>query len=207
MTYLGTIEAWEDARPYLENLKRTIIADVKPLLDLTGAAPFAISREVVCYIDHLGHLYSGNRKTQTRFQAYLTQVMCRIDPNYKNRWQEIHEMYRHGPVHQFTPKTLKNTKGQLLGWLCYAGVRNDYNFIDLELNLIVTHLKLVGNPTNNEVFYLPVSSVCLIDDLIGSIDEFQKIGPKDERSAAWNRAACELTRPKIFKFVVQGDTP
>jgi hypothetical protein len=56
MARLGTIEAWGDARPYLEIMKQTILADVQPLLDLPEEAPFAEYREVFCYVDHLGHL-------------------------------------------------------------------------------------------------------------------------------------------------------
>ena len=204
MATLGTIKNWDDARPYLATMKQTILADVRPLLDLPERAPFAVNREVFCYIDHLGHLYSGTWKNITRFQNYLKQVMCKIDPNYKKRAKEIHEMYRHGPVHQFAPKVLKNKKGQFLGWLCYAGVRNDDNFEDSEIKLIATYLKPMENPTDNEVSYLPVSMLCLIEDFLSSIGEFQKMGAEDARVTAWNRAARELTRPKCFEFVVQG---
>jgi hypothetical protein len=56
MARLGTIGAWGDARPYLETMKQTILADVQPLLDLPEEAPFAVNREMFCYVDHLGHL-------------------------------------------------------------------------------------------------------------------------------------------------------
>jgi hypothetical protein len=68
--------------------------------------------------------------------------------------------------------------------------------------VIVTHLKPVENPTDSKVFYLPVSTVCLIDDLIESIDEFQKMGPEDERITAWNRASRELISPRPSDFTV-----
>jgi hypothetical protein len=204
MAKLGTIETWGDTRPYLETLKQTILADVRPLLALPGAAPFAISREVFCYIDHLGHLYSGKgpRKSGERFQDYLKQVMCKIDPNYSHRAGIIYQIYRNGPVHEFAPKVLENKKGQRLVWLCYTGARSDYNFEVPEIKLTVTHLKPVGNPANNKVFYLPVSTVCLIEDLLNSIDEFQKMGPEDERVTAWNRAARELINPRPSDFTV-----
>jgi hypothetical protein len=109
---------------------KTFIADVQPLLALPGAAPFAINREVFCYIDHLGHLYSGKvgeRQVGARFQDYLKEVMCKIDPNYGQRATVIYQMYRNGPVHEFAPKVLKNNKGQLLEWFCYTGGRNNHN--------------------------------------------------------------------------------
>jgi hypothetical protein len=205
MAYLGAIKAWKEARPYLETLKQTILADVRPLLDLPERAPFAINRDVFCYIDHLGHLYSGmvgKSNVGKRFQAYLKQVMKKVDSNYEKRAGEIYGMYRNGPVHQFAPEVLRNKKGQYLKWLCYAGERIDYDFKAQELKLKVTHLEPVQNPTDDTVFYLPVSTVCLIQDLLSSIDEFQKMGPEDERVVAWNRVASELTGPQHYEFTV-----
>ena len=117
MSKLQTIKTWGDVRPYLETLKQTILADVRPLLDLPGEAPFAINREVFCYVDHLGHLYSGKvgeRHVGARFQDYLKHVMCKIDPNYDQCATVIYQMYRNGPVHEFALKVLENKKGQLL---------------------------------------------------------------------------------------------
>jgi hypothetical protein len=130
MARLGTIEALGDARPYLETMKQTILADVQPLLDLPEEAPFAVNREVFCYVDHLGHLYSarGPGHVGERFQDYLKNVMCKIDPNYSQRASVIYQMCRNRPVHEFAPKVLENKKGQLLKWLCFAGAQNDYNF-------------------------------------------------------------------------------
>jgi hypothetical protein len=128
--------------------------------------------------------------------------MCKIDPNYSQCASLIYQMYRNGPVHEFAPKVLENKKGQPLKWLCYAGGRCDYNFEVPEIKLVVTHLKPVENPANNKVFYLPISTICLVMDLLGSIDEFQKMGPADERLTAWNRAARELINPRPSDFTV-----
>jgi hypothetical protein len=241
-----TIRTWEDARPYLENLKGTVLADVRPLLDVPGAAPFAVCREVLCYIDHLGHLYSGRGQVGERFKDYLgspgiavvtapkprrtpskslkklgrvfdnvqisrqfreshylKQMMSlsQIDPNYGTRVEEIYQIYRNGPVHEFEPKVLENRKGQLLQWLCYKGARSD-NIEISGKSLTLTHLEPVS-PAGDKLFWLPVSTVCLIMDLLSSIDEFQKAGPEDERVTAWNRAARQLTCPKPFDFVVK----
>jgi hypothetical protein len=202
MAELQTIEGWGDARPYLDNLKQTILADVCPLLDLPEGAPFAVSREVFCYIDHLGHLYSGRGPGQVgeRFLDYLKHVMNRVDSNYGKRAAEIYQMYRNGPVHEFKPKVLENKKGQCLGWLCYQGARNNHNLEISGEKMTVTHLELVKDPGHDKSFCLPVSMVCLIMDLLSSIDEFQKMGPEDERITAWNRAARELIIPRPSDF-------
>jgi len=200
MAQVPIIQSWREAAQYLQNLKGTIQADVLPLLGLPGAAPFAISREVLSYIDHLGHLYSGRGQVGDRSREYLRQIMSRIDPNYCKRAGEIYYMYRCGPVHEFEPKILENKKGELLEWLCYKGHRK--GTVELAgFKIAVVHLEPIGVSGTNR-FCLPVSTQCLIEDLLSSIDEFQKAGPDNERVTAWNRAARELACPEPFDFVI-----
>jgi len=170
---------------------------VGPLLDTNGAAPFAICREALSYIDHLGHLYSGRAQVKERSQDYLEQVMSRVDPYYRTRAREIFQMYRCGPVHEFEPKVLENKKGQLLKWLCYKGDRT----ANIDTIGPVKHLQPVKDK-EGKGFWLPVSTGCLIEDLLRSIDQFEKATPEDERVTAWNRAARELACPEPFDFVV-----
>jgi hypothetical protein len=194
---------WQDACAYLQNLKKTVAADVRPLLDTQGHAPFAICREVFSYVDHLGHLYSGKARVDDRFRQYLDEILSRVDQTYRTRWQEIYQMFRCGPVHQFEPKILENKKGELLGWLCYVGDRSDSCEIE-GTKLATTHLKPIKSlgPTSPSKFWLPVSTKCLIEDLEASIDLFAKSGPDNERVTAWNRAARELNPPEPFDFTL-----
>jgi hypothetical protein len=204
MTQLREIETWRDASIYFENLKKTVLGDIWPLLNVSGATPFAICREVLCYVDHLGHLYSGKngpRQVGARFKDYLRQVMREIDPYYCKRAGEIYQMYRNGPVHQYAPKVLKNKNGLRLVWHCYNGRRSD-NIEILGRNLRVTHLELVEHPRLDKTFCLPVSTVCLIMALVRSIDIFQRDGSENKRLTNWNRAACKLNSPECFEFEV-----
>jgi len=195
------LTAWSEAEPYLRNLKETILADIRPLLGMPGHAPFAITREVLSYIDHLGHLYSGKGSVRDRSQGYLEAILQRIDPNYGRRAGEIYQMYRCGPVHEFKPKTLENRRGQLLHWLCYVGKRTDTIPIG-SCSVSVTHLQPVSTGSGCKEYALPVSTTCLIDDLLASIEEFIQSGPEDERVTAWNRAARELNAPQPSDFTV-----
>src|SRR5262245_50673347 len=124
MGKLGNIAKWSDALPYLTNLKETILRDVRPLLAVPGAAPFSVARESLCYVDHLGHLYSGKTEVAARFRDYMTDVMSRVDGMYRARSSEIYHVYRNGPVHEFEPKVLENKNGQLLAWFMYVGPRS-----------------------------------------------------------------------------------
>src|SRR5437764_1458320 len=111
MADVPSIAAWPDARPYLQVLKDSVGADIRPLLATVGAAPFAITREVLSYVDHLGHLYTGKAPVGQRSRDYLTDVVSRVDPRYAKRAGEIYEMYRCGSVHEFAPKVITNSKG------------------------------------------------------------------------------------------------
>ena len=195
-----TIQSWSDAEEYLKGLQATIVADIKPLLDTAGFAPFAITREVLSYVDHLGHLYSGKGGVHARSKDYMASVLASTDPNYGRRATEVYQMYRCGPVHEFEPKTLENRKGQLLYWLCYRGERTDSIAFEGK-EVTVTHLEPVNLKGTSE-YWLPVSTKCLIEDLIASIDSFLVAKPEDERVTAWNRAARDLHYPHPFDFTV-----
>src|SRR5947209_304999 len=114
MADVPIIKAWPEARPYLQTLRGTVDADIRPLLATAGAAPFAINREVLSYVDHLGHLYTGKPQVGQRSRDYLMDIMSTADPNYATRAGEIYEMYRCGSVHEFAPKVITNSKGHSL---------------------------------------------------------------------------------------------
>ncbi len=200
MAQVSIIQTWQDAGAYLQMLKATVVADIRPLLDLPGHAPFAICREVLSYIDHLGHLYSGRGQVGDRSCEFMKQIMAKIDPNYGKRAAELYQMFRCGPVHEFEPKVLENKKGELLMWFCYAGLRVD-SFESDGRRISVVHLEPVASTTTNR-FWLPVSTRCLIDDVMCSIEVFERARPENERITAWNRAARDLAIPESHDFTL-----
>lgn len=199
MAQVPTISRWQEAHPYLHNQRATVERDLRRLLADQGA-PFAICREVVSSVDHLGHLYTGSSQCGARFRAFMDQVLGEVDPNYRRRAGEVYQMYRCGTVHEFEPKVLENRQGQTLAWLCYQGNRVQQQ-IELEGigQLTVTHLEPVVFVAGRS-FGLPVSTNCLLDDLVAAIDHFAAAGPENERVTAWNRAARELTALEPFDF-------
>jgi hypothetical protein len=128
----------------------------------------------------------------------MKEIMAKNDPNYGRRAAELYQMFRCGPVHEFEPKVLENRKGELLVWLCYAGPRAGSLELDGRRTSVV-HLEPVASPAADR-FWLPVSTRCLIDDLMYSIEAFEKAGPENERITAWNRAARDLTTPEPYDF-------
>lgn len=200
MAQVPIIATWEDAGAHLQMLKGTVAADVRPLLDVAGHAPFAICREVLSYVDHLGHLYSGRGQVGDRSREFIKQIMTKTNPNYGKRAAELYQMFRCGPVHEFEPKVLENKKGELLTWFCYAGLREDSFEIDGR-KISIVHLEPVASTATGR-HWLPVSTRCLIDDLMHSIEVFERAGPENERITAWNRAARDLNIPEPYDFTL-----
>lgn len=203
MATLSTIAKWADAQPYLANLKETVIRDIRSLLTVPGAAPFSIAREVLCYVDHLGHLYTGRGDrgdVGARFRAYMKDVMSKADAAYARRAEEVYQMYRNGPVHEFAPKVLENKRGQLLAWFMYVGPRAGTVVLGAGQTVQVRHLDSLPSQVGGQHFWLPVSTSCLVDDLVCSIEQFGQCGPEDERVTAWNRAVRDLEPPRSFDF-------
>jgi hypothetical protein len=132
----------------------------------------------------------------------MDEILGEIDQHYRRRAGEVYQMYRCGTVHEFEPKVLQNKKGQTLAWLCYQGNRVGQQ---IELagigQLTVTHLVPIAYVAGRS-FGLPVSTNCLLDDLVAAIDRFIAAGPAVDRVAAWNQAAQELAAPQPFEFAV-----
>ncbi len=201
MAQVPTNSNWQEARPYLDNQRAVVEGDLRPLLADHGA-PFAICREVVSSIDHLGHLYTGSSHCGVRFRAFMENVLGDVDPNYRRRAGEVYQVYRCGTVHEFEPKVLENRRGQMLAWLCYRGKRvGEQIRMDWCGEITVTHLEPVAYVAGR-TFGLPVSTICLLDDMVAAIDRFILAGPEDKRVMAWNRAARDLTAPEPFDFTV-----
>jgi hypothetical protein len=151
------------------------------------------------YVDHLGHLYSGRDKVGERFVAFLRGPLALVDTGYAKRADELYQMYRNGPVHEFQPKVLENDHGERLGWLSYRGDRNSQR-VDLNFgSFVVTHL-VPATAIRSESHWLPVCLDCLVLDLEQAIDHFARDSDVAARVTAWNRAARRLLPPVAFNF-------
>ena len=194
---LAEIAEWKESQPYLKVLRDTISGDVRPLLLTPGSAPFAVFREAMSYVDHLGHLYSGKEKVGERFLSFLRGPLARVYDGYSKRAEELYQMYRNGPVHEFQPKVLENDSGERLGWLSYRGNRTSQNLPSF--GILVTHL-VPSRSSTPLLYWLPVSLDCLLDDLERAIDVFGSDNNSAARVTAWNRAARQIAPPQPYNF-------
>ncbi len=207
------INDWREALPYLDMHVQTLVSDILPLLNNQAGASHTISREFCSHVDYLGTLYTGttcvgtmkvqvNRKSglaqiQQRFVTYLQQVMGRVDSYYSMYANHIYRMCCDGPIHNFDPQPLKNeTDGTTLTWLEYQGARN------ATLGSIeVRHLQPFLNPNVPGLYHLPVSTRCLVLDLLSSIEIYKAgLEQADDLKRRWNEAAVILSREKSVDF-------
>ena len=207
---LKRIDQWSEAAPQLDGLANAILDDLAPLLSLPGHAPHTVSREFSCYVDHLGALYAGTSNVDCgpdnlapvglRFKKYLREILKGVDSHYSKYADVIYKMYRNGPVHNFEPKRLRNKKGQTITWLEYYGTRRFTVLLEGK-DTSVRHLQPVASPDVPNKYYLPVSTNCLLQDLLSSIDLYKDgLEKPDELATKWNEAVAVLDAPEIVEW-------
>jgi hypothetical protein len=186
-----------EAREYLNMLRQTVVNDVQPLLNTRGGAPHAVAREVFCYADYLGRLYTGlNENVGERFRQFLCGVLGLIDEGYRTHAGQLYEMYRNGTVHEFDPKTLTDGKRDL-AWLEYGGDRSAAITLPGHAEAIaVTHLKALRFDGDAQHWHLPVSGPCLVDDLIAATQQMAEL----VNPTKWNEAARSLNSKKQVTY-------
>ena len=210
---LPIVNRWDEAKLHLDMIAGTVLADLAPLLQTAGGAPHTIAREVFCYVDYLGALYVGTSgmplgpdglaQVKARFTKYLEDIMGLVDTGYKHMAETLYQMYRNGTVHQFDPKALNNKAGELLSWMAYRGQRTEPDLFPFPIQ----HLQKTQHPQrlvaggNIPLYVLPVSTACLIEDLLASIELFKLgLGNLQQSIAKWNETAALLNTPAQFEF-------
>lgn len=201
MTHDGVIEYLTD------DLQESIRRDVHPAIQIGNAEGgyFAVPRLVLCYVDFLGALYRGYRghgniATSVKAQAFIRDFMGHVDPLYRKNADLFYDMYRHGTVHLYQPKTFSHrVSRRFLYWLAYKGKREDW--LNFQARAIrVRHMEVFD--WNDSVDYLPISIVCLYEDLHSTIDYYKLRIQKEKEDGRtdllnnWNCTAAALLRPE-----------
>lgn len=205
---LRYIFLWSESAEHLDMLIDTVRSDLFPLRRkdqggcTEGGAPHTISREFSCYVDYLGALYTGWaewKKSGERFAAYLREVLGQVNPGYGQHAGLIREMYRNGPVHEFDPKVVFNRNGDQCGWLVSVGHSPGFHDFGGSQKVQICHLEVGLRPDRRDVYYLPIFTSQLLDDLIASIELFKGgLGNPAARVPCWNRAVGLLNCPARF---------
>lgn len=198
---------------YLQtDLDVSIQNDVYPVLqaDKPEGGYFAVPRLVLCYVDYLGALYCGfspgTNKIATTCKAnkYIHDIMARVDPAYGENGHLLVEVYRHGTVHLYSPSCLKRNDNRILQWELYKGTRKEMLISGAASSKWVKHMELYSHDANIDV--LPISIVCLYEDLRQSIDEYCELLQKECILGVtilknnFVSAANQILSPKDVKF-------
>lgn len=163
-----------------EEIKEQILLEVSPILYLGNeqGGYFGVTRHILCYIDFLGALYSGYKTENLKEKEdiamtrkavrFITEVMKNVDEYYEVNGFRFYDMYRHGLVHLYQPKSfLQKSSGKQLHWLVYKGPREGAVVKEVSG---VRHVGIISNSREPNIEYLAVSINCLYYDLIQAID-------------------------------------
>jgi hypothetical protein len=135
-------------------------------------------------------------------KRFLQDVFVSIDPNYNKYGALLWEIYRNGPVHQYSPKILKDRKShRTIGWISHKGERT-YRLGD-PYNFQAEHL--VPHDHGNGRWSQPISILCLYEDLLSAIDKYILL-IQDSRNgleSRFRKTADALTDPDEVNAVEQ----
>jgi len=192
------MELWQIKNFLEDEVKEQIFLEIAPILYIGQPAGgyFGVTRQILCFIDFLGALYCGypeNEKKQDlenykrmriskseKVERFIKEFFGNeIDPKYKENGRIFYQMYRHGLVHLYQPKTIRRKTGRVLSWALYKGQRESHpeGFDTQGGKFTISnarHLDIVVDPRNKNEDLLTISITCLYKDLLTVIDRFYK---------------------------------
>lgn len=186
-------------KSFLEDeVKEQIFLEIAPILYIGQEVGgyFGVTRQILCFVDFLGALYCGYSEKEKKddlkkhkrmwisktekVEKFIIEFLGNeIDSKYREHGKVFYQMYRHGLVHLYQPKTIKQKDGRLLKWAIYKGGRESHpeQFGTQEGKFTIPnarHLDLVVDPRNKNEDLLTISITCLYKDLLTAVDKFYK---------------------------------
>ncbi|OGK25355.1 hypothetical protein A3D76_04795 [Candidatus Roizmanbacteria bacterium RIFCSPHIGHO2_02_FULL_37_9b] len=226
MALVKDMKIWQ-IKDFLENeLKEQIFLEIAPILYIgqTTGGYFGVTRHILCLVDFLGALYCGymDEEKKEDFKRYKKMIISKsskvekfireflgdeeIDSNYKKNGNIFYKMYRHGLVHLYQPKTLKQKNGREVIWAIYKGPRQRATIqfkADKGEYIInnVRHLDIVSNPALSNSDILTISITCLYKDLLTVIDKFNLAIEKDASLVKnWQSASNAIIEAEEIEY-------
>jgi len=119
------IRTKQDALDTLDEIKASLEKDInfaiRKYMDYYddtkhGVGLYAISRLIFPEIDNLGSYLAGTtEKSAKNAILFMKQYFSIVNPEYNSKSAFIYIVYRHGLMHQHTPKLI-SYKGKVVGW-------------------------------------------------------------------------------------------
>lgn len=177
---------------YIQDLINQLEQDIFPLFKVRGFAPFTISRNIFCFIDHVSALKYGikNRKgEQTKRIINLISEFASFDSYIQGKYQSyagyIVQIYRHDLVHNVRPFPHKfqiieknGKKSEGISWFFISSNMGKnspriktFNGLSKHLREVknrkdLCHLRYIGNQ-------VVINNYCLFFDLINFLFEYK----------------------------------
>lgn len=192
----------ERMRSFLkEELKEQILLEIAPILHVGQGQGgyFGPSRQILCFVDFLGALYHGyDEKKDKKYLSgkskrreiskgefaveFIKDLMGeKIDQNYRLEGETLYNMYRHGLVHLYQPKSFLQSNGRVLTWIAYKGPRVEAHVSVGNTSASgVVHMRIITHPENANWDCLAISVNCLYYDLIQAIDIYMEMLERDK---------------------------
>lgn len=188
-----TLYTNEDIRKHLDLIKQSIKDDVGSVLSVYSGKMsgfFAVPRLLFPEIDGLGSFITGKPgQTVENIITYLKLVLSQIDPRYAKYAVFITFVYRHGLLHQHTPKIFEYRKKDI-GWMFNISHTNNPLEVQREF-----HLRFGSD-------FLQLDMNVFYQDTVDSIDKLYEIIIKSYRqqfSQAVNQQSAPLNKTSILK--------
>lgn len=208
----------EQIKSFLEEeLKEQILLDIAPILYIGQKVGgyFGVTRQILCLVDFLGALYrgyDGKRKNKRmvisetwKAKELIKGVFGDIDPKYRENGEVLYDMYRHGLVHLYQPRAIKQENGRKLEWVIYKGPR-ERAAIKFGERVIqnVRHLGVTVNPSDKKTDLLTISITCLYKDLLTAIDRYYVLLENDKSGKLlknWKAVANAIAEAEDYSII------
>lgn len=146
-----------------------------------GAGFFAIPRMLFPEIDGLGAFLTGKPySTGLNIKIYLTKIMGQLDIRYEQYAGFIAVIYRHGLLHQHTPKRFKSKNREFEWWFSINSPNSPLD-VQRKFHLVIKNNLLM---IDMNVFYRDVldSMDLVLEEILGNYrDQFVKVFKEQNR--------------------------
>jgi len=177
---------------------------------------FVVTRQILCMTDFLGAVYSGyprsERKrdekekkerisTTKKAKRFIAAFFKPKSTYRRDTVNKLYDMYRHGLVHLYQPRTLQYKKGSL-EWFVYKGKRYQAKMI-VSTNkgeiIIkdVDHLKIIQFAPDKNRYHLAICIDALYDDFKqATIDYKNKLVQAKHLQSNWRATVDAICKPR-----------
>jgi len=224
MALTKDMELWQIKSFLEEEVKEQVFLEIAPLLYIGQEVGgyFGVTRQILCLIDFFGALFSGyNGKdkypngakkisTPQKTITFISEVLGKIDSKYKENGKYLYAMYRHGLVHLYQPRAIKQKNGRILKWAAYKGARERAEILfqtnDKEFKITdVRHLGISTNPSDKKSDFLTISITCFYKDFLTAIDNYYKLIEESDETLdlfkKWRQTANAITEAEEYSVV------